>query len=183
MLNDYAIRKTPDEGDDVMKFSPGDLAVYPAHGVGRIESIESREIDGEKQDFYIMQIREKRMIIMIPVKNAEMVCLRRVVGKDDVPEIYKILKTKRPAIVNNITWNRRHREYIEKIKSGSLYDVAEVFRDIFTLKSVKELSFGERKLFDIVKGLLINEICVAKDQDENSVMHEIESLFEADNGS
>ncbi len=183
MLNDSAIRKTPDEGDDVIKFSPGDLAVYPAHGVGFIESIESREIDGEKQDFYIMQIREKGMIIMIPVKNAESVCLRRVIDKDEIPEIYEILKTKRPAVLNNMTWNRRHREYIEKIKSGSLCEVAEVFRDIFTLKSIKELSFGERKLFDIVKGLLINEICVSKDQDENTVMREIESLFELDNGT
>ncbi len=181
MLTDSAIRKTPDDGDDVMKFAMGDLAVYPAHGVGRIESIESREIDGEEQDFYIMKIREKGMIIMIPVKNARTVCLRNVITEDEIPEIYEVLKTKRPAIINNMTWNRRHREYIEKIKSGSLYDVAEVFRDIFTLKSVKELSFGERKLFDIVQGLLINEICVAKDQDENTVMHEIESLFELDN--
>ncbi len=183
MLTDSAIRKTPDDGDDVMKFAMGDLAVYPAHGVGRIESIESREIDGEKQDFYMMHIREKGMIIMIPVKNVRSICLRSVINKDQIPGIYKVLKTKSPVILNGMTWNRRHREYIEKIKSGSLYDVAEVFRDIFTLKSVKELSFGERKLFDIVKGLLINEICVAKDQDENTVMHEIESLFEADNGA
>ena len=73
-------------------FKIGDLAVYPAHGVGRIESIESREISGEKQDFYIMKILDNNMIIMIPVRNVDSVGLRDVIDKKEVPRVYEIMK-------------------------------------------------------------------------------------------
>jgi CarD family transcriptional regulator len=80
---------------------------------------------------------------------------------------------------DNQTWNRRYREYMDKIKTGSIYDVAEVFRDLFILKSTKDLSFGERKLLDTARGLLLKELCTAKDKDEKAIMAEIESLFTA----
>jgi CarD family transcriptional regulator len=159
------------------EFTPGDLAVYPAHGVGRIEAIESREIGGNKQDFYIMKILENGMVIMIPTKNVESVGLRGVIAKNDVKKVYKVMQKKRVNSIDNQTWNRRYREYMDKIKTGSLYDVAEVFRDLFLLKLNKDLSFGERKLLDTAQGLLLKELCTAKNKDETTVMAEIESLF------
>ncbi len=177
MIEQAAKTSTLTRNKDLVKFTPGDLAVYPAHGVGRIESIETREVDGDKQDFYIMDVFEKNMVIMIPIKNANSVCLRNVVGKDEIPKIYKILQKKPRAFVNNVTWSRRHRDYMDKIKTGSLYDVAEVYMEIFNLKFVKELSFGERKLFDMVQSLLINEICIVKNEERDAVKSEIESLF------
>ena len=86
---------------------------------------------------------------------------------------------KKDDIFDNQTWNRRYKEYMDKLKTGSLFDVAEVFRDLFLLKLIKDLSFGERKLLDTAKGLLLRELCTAKNADEETVWAEIESLFEA----
>ena len=153
-------------------FKQGDLAVYPAHGVGKIESIESKTIGGNKQDFYIMRILENDMKIMIPIQNAEAVGLRELIASQDIPRVYDILKTKEVA-VNGGTWNRRYREYMEKIKTGSIYELAEVLRDLTVLKSDKELSFGERKMLDTARGLLLKELsivlAVAEDQVERDI--------------
>jgi CarD family transcriptional regulator len=153
-------------------FKQGDLAVYPAHGVGKIESIESKTIGGNKQDFYIMRILDNDMKIMIPIQNAEAVGLRELIASQDIPKVYDILKTKEVA-VNGGTWNRRYREYMEKIKTGSIYELAEVLRDLTVLKSDKELSFGERKMLDTARGLLLKELsivlAVAEDQVERDI--------------
>ncbi len=158
-------------------FHVGALAVYPAHGVGRIESVEIRVINGAKHEFYIMKILENGMVIMIPTINVDSVGLRTVIDETEVPAIYDVLKVKKEDIQDNQTWNRRYKEYMDKIKTGSLFDVAEVFRDLFQLKLTKDLSFGERKLLDTSKSLLLREICTAKNQDETSVWEEIESFF------
>lgn len=159
-------------------FQVGDLAVYPAHGVGRIESIESRTINGEKHDFYILKILENSMVIMIPTWNVDSVGLRNTIDVDQIPEIYDVLVTKKDDIFDNQTWNRRYKEYMDKLKTGSLFDVAQVFRDLYLLKFIKDLSFGERKLLDTAKGLLLRELCTAKNTDEKTMWSEIESLFE-----
>ncbi len=158
------------------EFSKGDLAVYPAHGVGYIESIESKEINGDTMNFYMMKIVENGMVIMIPTSNVESVGLREVIPETEVPEVYKVMKEKAQG-ADNQTWNRRYREYMDKIKTGSIYDVAEVFRDLFQLKLEKDLSFGERKLLDTAQNLLVQELSTAKDIDEKAMMQEIENLF------
>jgi len=158
-------------------FRVGDLAVYPAHGVGRIESVECRVINGDKHDFYIMKILENGMVIMIPTRNVDSVGLRTVIEENEVPAIYAVLNVRKDDLQDNQTWNRRYKEYMDKIKTGSLSDVAEVFRDLFTLKTTKDLSFGERKLLDTAKSLLLREICTARDEDEETIWAEIESFF------
>ena len=158
------------------EFLKGDVAVYPAHGVGYIESIESKEINGDTLNFYMMKIVENGMVIMIPTSNVESVGLRELIPETEVPEVYKVMKEKAQGS-DNQTWNRRYREYMDKIKTGSIYDVAEVFRDLFQLKLEKDLSFGERKLLDTAQNLLVQELSMAKDVDEKSMMQEIESLF------
>ena len=90
------------------------------------------------------------------------------------------MKTRKDAMPDNQTWNRRYREYMDKIKTGSLYDVAEVFRDLFLLKLTKDLSFGERKLYDTAQILLVRELSTAKNSDEQTIISEIESLFVSD---
>ncbi|WP_299980104.1 CarD family transcriptional regulator [Desulfobacula sp.] len=159
------------------EFSKGDLAVYPAHGVGYIESIERKEINGDFMNFYMMKIVENGMVIMIPTSNVESVGLRDVIPETEVPEVYKVMQEKAQG-ADNQTWNRRYREYMDKIKTGSIYDVAEVFRDLFQLKLEKDLSFGERKLLDTAQNLLVQELSTAKDIDEKAMMQEIESLFD-----
>ena len=161
----------------LQKFRIGDLAVYPAHGVGQILAIESRVVNGETHDFYILRVLENGMVIMIPIGNVESVGLRCLIDAKEVPKVYAVMKTKRELLVDNQTWNRRYREYMEKIKTGSLYDVAEVFRDLFRLKLTKDLSFGERKLYDTAQILLVKELSRAKKTDEKTIITEIESLF------
>jgi len=157
-------------------FKTGDLAVYPAHGVGKIESIESKTIAGKKQDFYIMRILDNDMKIMIPINNAQAVGLRELIGPDDIPRVYDILKT-REISVNGGTWNRRYREYMEKIKTGSIYELAEVLRDLTVLKGDKELSFGERKMLDTARTLLLKELSIVCDVSEDEVEKEIREML------
>jgi len=157
-------------------FNVGDLAVYPAHGVGVIEKIESQEISGCRQDFYVMRILDNDMIIMIPTQNVNNVGLREIIGQNEVPKLYSILK-KRDVVIDNQTWNRRYREYMEKIRTGSVYEVAEVYRDLLMLKVEKELSFGERKMLDTARGLLVKEISLAKKVEEEQIEKDLDRIF------
>ena len=157
-------------------FDVGDLAVYPAHGVGRIEAMEYKDISGQKQSFYIMRILENDMIIMIPTQNVSNVGLRQVIGQDQVAEIYRILK-KKDVSLETQNWNRRYRDYMEKIKTGSIFEVASVLRDLSLLRKDKELSFGERKMLDMARNLLVKEISVAKNQAESKIEKEIMGCF------
>jgi CarD family transcriptional regulator len=157
-------------------FKIGDLAVYPSHGVGVIERIETRQISGSAQDFYIMRILENDMIIMIPIGNVDNVGLREIIRQKEVPKLYSILKKKK-AMMDNQTWNRRFREYTDKIKTGSVYEVAEVYRDLLTLKIEKELSFGERKMLDTARNLLVKEISLAKKVKEEQIEKDLDRIF------
>ena len=141
-------------------FKVGDNAVYPGHGVGRVIAIESKEIFGNKQDFYTIQIIESGMKIMIPRNNVESVGLRPIISDEEAGKVIGILK-QTDVRIDNQTWNRRYREYMEKIKTGSVYEIAEVLRDLFLLKVDKELSFGERKMLDTARGLLLKELTLA----------------------
>ncbi len=164
-------------GKSIRTFQVGDLAVYPAHGVGRIEAIESKTVNGAKYDFYIMKVLENDMVIMIPTSNVDSVGLRDVISEKEIPQIYDIMRKRRDVMADSQTWNRRYREYMDKIKTGSLYEVAEVFRDLFILKTTKDLSFGERKLYDTAQILLVKELSTAKRTDEKTILSEIELLF------
>ncbi|MCD6261955.1 MAG: CarD family transcriptional regulator [Deltaproteobacteria bacterium] len=157
-------------------FKVGDLAVYPAHGVGIIEKIETQEISGCQQDFYVMRILDNDMIIMIPTNNVDNVGLREIIGQSDVSKLYSILKQKDTS-TDNRTWNRRYREHMDKIKTGSVFDVAEVYRDLFVLGSDKDLSFGEKKILETARALLVKEISLAKNVNEDQVQKDIDRIF------
>ena len=157
-------------------FKKGDLAVYPAHGVGVIETIESQEISGCRQDFYIIRILDNDMKIMVPTQNVDSVGLREIIGQKEVSKLYSILK-KRDIVIDNQTWNRRYREYMDKIKTGSVYEVAEVYRDLLMLKEEKDLSFGERKMLDTARSLLVKEISLAKKVEEKQIEKDLDKMF------
>jgi CarD family transcriptional regulator len=157
-------------------FRVGDKAVYPAHGVAEVLGIESREISGAKKKFYILRIVETGLKVMVPTDNVDSVGLRDVITSSEAEEVYEILRTKDVAI-DRQTWNRRHREYMEKIKTGSVYEVAEVLRDLSILRTDKDLSFGERKMLDTARALLVRELAVAKHRKEREIEQEIERIF------
>jgi len=157
-------------------FKIGDLAVYPAQGVGVIEAIENREVGGNKQLFYIMKIMGNGMKIMIPMDSAKSVGLREVIHKREIAKVYAILRNK-DVTIDKQTWNKRYREYLEKIKTGSVFEIARVLRDLFILKSDKNLSFGERKMMDTAKSLLIKEISVASNAEETKIEEDLKTIF------
>lgn len=159
-------------------FKVGDLAVYPAHGVGRIERIEMREIAGSQESFLIIRILENNMIIMVPSSNTSSVGLREIVNSDEVSKIFSILQKSDKSVDDGQTWNRRYRDYMDKIKSGSVFEIAEVFRDLSTINRVKELSFGKKKMLDTARSLLVKEISLAENMKEEDVERDItSSLF------
>lgn len=159
-------------------FKEGDLAVYPAHGVGIIETIETKEISGCRQDFYTIRILDNNMKIMVPTRNVNSVGLREIIGQKEIPKLYSILK-KRDMVIDNQTWNRRYREYMDKIKTGSVFEVAEVYRDLLMLKEEKDLSFGERKMLDTARSLLVKEISLAKKVAEKQIEKDLDKMFPA----
>jgi len=157
-------------------FQIGDKAVYPGHGVGVIEAIESKQILGKEQIFYILRILDNGMTIMIPRDNSKAVGLREVIRKLEIPKVIQILKD-RDVDIDTQTWNRRYREYMDKINTGSIYEIAEVLRDLHLLKAEKELSFGERKIMDMAKNLLVRELAIARDVKESDILREIKTIF------
>jgi len=159
-------------------FKIGERVVYPAHGVGVIKGIQNRSISGTEKTFYILQILENDMTIMIPTENVDAVGLRRIIGKDMVTKVYKILRQRRVEI-DQQTWNRRYREYTEKIKTGSVLEIATVLRDLCVLKGDKELSFGERKMLDTARNLLVKELSIARAHSEEKIMKELSEIFAA----
>ncbi|OEU59462.1 MAG: CarD family transcriptional regulator [Desulfuromonadales bacterium C00003094] len=158
-------------------FKVGDLAVYPTQGVGVIESIESKEFVGEKHDFYILRILDSDMTIMIPVNNTGSVGMRTLIDKECVASIYEVFNDKAEVGQAIASWSRRQRGYNEKIKSGDLFEVAEVLRDLYQIKENKELSYGEKKVLELARKLLVKEVALAAGTEEKQVVERVESFF------
>ena len=187
-LKSIKVTKTP--ADPVVKVEPvavqlpkeeykaGDKVVYPAHGVGLIDSIQARIIGGLETKFYMITILETGMKVMVPMKQAVTVGLRKIVDTKTVEKVYDILRD-RDVTVHPQTWNRRHREYTQKLKTGSVFEIASVIRDLSVLKSDKELSFGERKMLDMAQGLLVKEISIAKAKTEDLIKAELQEICDA----
>jgi len=159
-------------------FKIGDKAVYPAHGVGVVEGIENRQISGNTQIFYILRMLDNDTTIMIPQQSVESVGLRTLISRREIPAVFKVLRQKVP-VSDSQTWNRRHREYMEKIRTGSVFEIAAVLRDLYLLKLDKELSFGERKVLDTARNLLVKELSIAQRIKPLKIEQEIEKIFHA----
>ncbi len=157
-------------------FKVGDKAVHPAHGVGEVTSIESRSIAGTSKNFYVLKIVEAGIKIMIPTDSVETVGLRTVISRKEAELVLAELRLDEVA-VDSQPWNRRYREYMEMLNSGSPLKVAKVLRDLSRLKTDKDLSYGERRLLDRARSLLVRELALAKRVSESSVDREITSIF------
>ncbi len=163
-------------------FKVGDLVVYPIHGVARITEIRNENIGGAEQQCYILKTEVKSgagsSVIKLPVDKVDSNGVRRVVSEEEVPKVIEILE-KRGSRNDSLTWNRRHREYQDKMRSGSIFSAAEVYRDLSLLKETKDLSHGERRLYDQAHNLLIKELSIAKRTDEDDIERAIAKIFEA----
>jgi len=158
-------------------FKIGEMAVYPTQGVGKIEAIESKEFSGERHDFYVLRIVDSDMTIMVPVTNASHVGLRNLIHKDSVSSVYDLLEEKDTGSASVASWSRRQREYNEKIRSGDLFEVASVLRELYQIKGTKELSYGEKKVLELARKLLVKELALADGADELEVVERVENIF------
>ncbi len=155
-------------------FNLGDHVVCPGHGVGQICSLETKELNGEPKGFYIVKIVSNGMKVMIPVESRE--GLRSLISAPEIDGIFELLKDQ-DVKVDMSTWNRRHREYTLKVKTGSLTEIADVLRQLLLLKSTKKLSFGERKMLDQCKELIVKEIALSSGAPETQVSEKIDALY------
>lgn len=159
-----------------MTFKIGDRAVYPAQGVGVVESIEAREFGGQSNDFYILRIIDNDMTIMVPVNNADQVGLRNLISKDKIDSIYNVLGEKQEGNQAVASWSRRQREYNDKIKTGNPVEVAEVLRELYQIRVAKELSYGEKKVLELARRLLVKELALAEGIGEEAVNQRLEKM-------
>lgn len=157
-------------------FSVGDRVVYPMHGAGVIESIEEKEILGALKRYYVMKLPLGEMKVLIPTDNIAQVGLRGVIQKDDVPQVFVILKGEQPEMSTN--WNRRYRNHLEKIKSGDIYEVAEVVRNLMLRDREKGLSTGESKMLDTARQILISELILVQETESTEITSVLDDIFD-----
>lgn len=152
-------------------FNIGDKVVYPMHGAGVIEGIEEKEILGEKRKYFIMRMPIGDMKVMVPVDNVEEVGVREIIDKKDLDKVISILKGNKTDMPQN--WNRRYRINMDKIKSGDIFEIAVVVRNLLKLDMEKGLSTGEKKMLSSAKQMLLSEMVLVSEFD----MEKIEELI------
>jgi CarD family transcriptional regulator len=155
-------------------FNLGDHVVCPGHGVGQVCSVETKDLSGEQRSFYIVKIISNGMKVMVPTESKE--GIRALVGENEIEGVFGLLSN-HDVKVDNSTWNRRHREYTLKVKTGSLLEIADVLRQLLLLKMNKKLSFGERQMLDQCRDLLVKEISLSVGKPEGEVTEKIDSLY------
>lgn len=156
-------------------FDIGDKVVYPMHGAGIIEAIEEQEVLGETRKYYIMRMPIGDMKVMIPTNNIKGIGLRQVIDEDGVQQVLTILNDKTSTMSQN--WNQRYRNNLEKIKSGNIYEVAEVVRNLMLRENEKGLSTGERKMLENARQILISELALARGTEEKKIESMLEAVF------
>ncbi len=148
-------------------FNVGDKIVYPMHGAGIIESIEEKEILGQKQNYYVMRMPFGDMKVMIPTHNIEDIGIREVISEPEVDKVLAVLGGQNGN--TNTNWNKRYRENMVKIKSGDIFEVADVVRSLMMRDKDKGLSTGERKMLNNARQILISELVLARGTDQSEV--------------
>lgn len=140
-------------------FCVGDSIAYPMHGAGVITSIDEKEVLGEKHSYYSVELLGSKMTVLVPVDNSDRVGVRSVICMDDLPKVIEVLEAESDPMPNN--WNRRYRDNTEKLKTGDIYMVAAVVRNLVRSDRTKKLSTGEKKLLATAKQILESELMLA----------------------
>lgn len=153
----------------------GDKVVYPNHGAGTIAGIETKTILDEKKEYYIMKLPIGEMKVMIPVDKIDKIGIRDVISEAKADEVFELLDGEKSKMSQN--WNRRFRANQEKLKTGDIFEVAEVVRNLSIRDREKGLSTGEKKMLSNARQILISELVLAKDMDEESISEKMDDLF------
>lgn len=150
-----------------MSFSVGDKVVYPHHGAAVIERMEERELFGEKRNYFILKLAYGELTLMVPTDSTEDVGLREVTPAKDMPKVFKVLKKQEP-MTNTTNWSRRFKANVEKLRSGDIYQVADVVRSLHQRDKEKGLSAGEKRMLTKARQILVSELTFSKDCDEEA---------------
>ena len=153
-------------------YNVGDEVVYPMHGAGRIVAIEEREVMEEKQSYYILKM-PSNVKVMIPTAKAEEVGVRNIIDKQSAEKVFKVLSQDETEMEKN--WNKRYRDNMDKMKSGDIYEVADVVRNLSFKQKEKGLSTGEKKMLNNAKQILVSELVLAEHATQDVIEEEIES--------
>jgi CarD family transcriptional regulator len=160
-----------------MEFRIGEKVVYPNHGVGIIEEVTRRDVNGAPEEFYMLRIHSNSSLVMIPIANVKSVGLRKIIKKCDVDGLFKLLEDDFYEPVSD--WKGRYKEHSENMRTGSIFQVAEVLRNLFYLSFRKNLSFREKRMLDRAKQLIISEIATVRCQNEKNVEDQIDRALAA----
>jgi CarD family transcriptional regulator len=179
-ITDLAVEETPEEelelGPVVCEFAEGDNVVYPHHGAGVVIKKESRDLMGEQRDYLTIKILHNDMTVMVPCDNAHRAGLRRVIDEEQVRRVIDVLTGEVSEMPKN--WNRRFKYNREKIKTGDVYELAEVVRNLAIREWEKGLSTGEKQMYTRAKKILASEFMYALDKDEEGAEEYIDELLE-----
>jgi len=156
----------------------GDKAVYAPHGIGEVTGIERREVSGRRQRFYILRLLESGSTLMVPTERAPGRGLRTVIPESEVRAVLAVLRERQKAPPSRQAWSRRHRAYMDKLNTGSVYDAAEVVRELSLLRRRKELSFSERRVLETARSMLVTELAIARQEPSDRIAQELEDIFE-----
>jgi len=160
---------------ECIDFEIGDNVVYPHHGAGKVLKKESKEIFGEKQEYLTIKILHNDMTVMVPCCNAGKAGLRRVIDEETVKKVLDVLRDDVSEMPKN--WNRRFKHNRDKIKTGDIYELAEVVRNLSLRESEKGLSTGEKQMFTRTKKILASELMYALDKDEEEAENYLDELL------
>ncbi len=159
-----------------MEFRVGDKVVYPNHGVGIIEEIKSRSVsDDNGEQFYMLRIHSNSSLVMVPTANVKSVGLRRIIKRADVDGLYKLLQE--DFFEPEADWKGRYKDHSEKMRTGSIFQVAEVLRNLVYLSYKKSLSFREKRMLDRAKQLIVSEVAIVRGLNEKIVEDQIDSAM------
>ncbi len=155
-----------------MKFKPGQLAVYPKYGVGRIESIVGKSFGTKTVDCYLVNIEATGSKIFVPIDSAAEKGLRNITDKSSIQQVYSCFKTQNKSLLK-LNWNKRYRFLQEKMNTGKIVDVASVISDLLFIKKRKSLSFGEKKMLEEAENIVFTELAIAENDKTENVKSKI----------
>src|SRR6476661_9989588 len=159
----------------VMPFGVGDKVVYPHHGAATIEKKEKKDVFGEKKDYLILKLAYGDLTLMVPADNSEDIGLRDVINDEEVEEVFAVLRKKEARMPTN--WSRRFKNHVEKLKSGDIYQVAEVVRNLTIREKEKGLSAGEKRMLAKARQILVSELTFALKLDEETAELKLDEVL------
>ena len=161
-----------------MQFKVGDKVIYPNHGLGVIEQVSNQSISGQQIQFYQLRLQENNSTVLIPIQNANMIGLRRIIDRREVKDLLRTLQLINPELLSNCKeWKSRFKENTEKMKSGRITEVADVLKVLASLNNRKTLSFREKKMYDRARMLVVSEIAAAEDSSDDLVEKKVDQAL------